>query len=244
MFMAEPHFLQDAELHKNNLIAAFLSNVSHEIRTPINGVLGFAELLKDPQLNLEEKETYLGIIINSTHQLLSVIDDILTMSQIDTGQLPVQTSIVNLQVVFKEIHSHFMPLAIETKNEISFSIDADSAYNSFICDELKLKQTLIHLLKNALKFTSGGLVKFGAMKEEEGIRFYVEDNGIGISSEHISYIFQRFGQVHQKNQENCTGIGLGLSIAQKLVELMGGGALNVESEPSKGSVFYFRLPFQ
>jgi PAS domain S-box-containing protein len=227
----------------DRLKSAFLANMSHEIRTPMNGVLGFAELLKTPGLCTDDKETYLDIIVNSGQQLLHIINDVLAISKIETGQMPLQYSRVDLFDIFEEIRRFFVPMSGHTRNQLSFSICDDPVCSSFECDETKLKQILINLINNALKFTYYGIVKFGVFREEAWMHFYVEDSGIGISAENLERIFYRFVQISKGDSGNPKGTGLGLSISQSLVEMME-GTMHVESEPAKGSVFHFMLPLR
>lgn len=227
----------------DRLKTAFLANMSHEIRTPMNGVLGFAELLKATELDSKTSESYLDIIINSGQQLLCIINDVLAISKIETGQMPVQYSRVDLFKIIEEIRLFFVPMANERKNKLSVSVCTEPDCHSFECDETKLRQVLVNLVGNALKFTHEGHVKFGVYREEDWMHFFVEDNGIGISADDLERIFYRFVQVSRGDDNNPKGTGLGLPISQKLVEMMG-GSLRVESEPEKGSVFHFMLPLR
>ncbi|RCW38382.1 PAS domain-containing hybrid sensor histidine kinase/response regulator [Marinilabilia salmonicolor] len=225
----------------DRLKSAFLANMSHEIRTPMNGVLGFAELLKDADLNEESRNTYLDIIISSGQQLLHIINDVLAISKIETGQMPVLFSRINLMSTFEEIRRFFVPFASDTRNNLSYEVEDHPACHSFECDEMKVKQVLINLINNALKFTHDGEVRFGVYPEEDRMYFFVKDTGIGISNADYERIFYRFFQVYQGVSDNPKGTGLGLSISKRLVEMMG-GTISVESEPGKGSLFYFWLP--
>ncbi len=207
----------------------------------MNGVLGFAELLKDPDLNVDSRDTYLDIIISSGQQLLHIINDVLAISKIETGQMPVLFSRVDLMSTFEEIRRFFVPFASDTRNQLSYEVEDHPACHSFECDEMKVKQVLINLINNALKFTHDGEVKFGVYLKEGQMCFFVKDTGIGISNADYERIFYRFFQVSQDDSENPKGTGLGLSISQRLVEMMG-GKIGVESEPGKGSFFHFWLP--
>ncbi len=227
----------------DRLKTAFLANMSHEIRTPMNGILGFAELLKATECSNPAREAYLDIIINSGQQLLYIINDVLAISKIETGQMSVHYSRVNLFSLFNEMHLFFVPMARETKNELTFSICDHPACNSLICDEVKLKQILINLINNALKFTKNGKVKIKVSIEDEWLHFVVEDTGVGISGNDQERIFHRFVQVARGNSDNPKGTGLGLAISKKLVELMG-GTIFVQSEPGNGSAFHFLLPLR
>lgn len=225
----------------DRLKSAFLANMSHEIRTPMNGVLGFAELLKDPDLSSDNRNSYLNMIINSGQQLLHIINDVLAISKIETGQMSVFFSRIDLSSTFEDIRLFFVPFASDTRNQLSFVVDDDPACRSFECDETKVKQVLINLLNNALKFTHEGKVEFGVFREENRMCFFVKDTGIGISNADYERIFYRFFQISQSYSENSMGTGLGLSISKRLVEMMG-GKISVESEPGKGSLFKFWLP--
>ena len=225
----------------DRLKTAFLANMSHEIRTPMNGVLGFAELLKDPDQSSDSRNTYLDIIISSGQQLLHIINDVLAISKIETGQMPVLFSRVDLMSTFEDIHRFFVPFASETRNQLSYEVEDHPACHSFECDETKVKQVLINLVSNALKFTHDGKVKFGAYPEADRMHFFVKDTGIGISAADQKRIFYRFYQVTHGGGDNPKGTGLGLSISQRLIEMMGGD-IRVDSTPGEGAVFHFWLP--
>lgn len=232
------------QLEKSNrLKSTFLSNFSHEVCTPMNGILGFAELLKSSYLDPEEKDRYLDIIIQSTSRLLSVIDDILVVSKLETGQMEIQYSLVDLSAVFEKLQLSFASLAHKTKNELSFSIDRDLLDKTFQSDSNKLQQILHAIIQNALKFTDCGLVKVGAIKKGNWICFSVEDNGRGIANEYLERVFLPFEKVPMQSYNGQKGLGLGLSVSKRLVELLG-GELTVKSFPGKGSVFQFRIPLK
>jgi signal transduction histidine kinase len=232
------------ELEKSNrLKSAFLSNLSHEVRTPMNGILGFAELLKTPDLDIDEKDIYLNIIIQSTNRLLSVIDDILVVSKLETGQVQIQYSQVDLPALFEELRLSFAPFANETENELSFSLDSGLLDKSFQSDASKLKQVLHALIHNALKFTDSGLVKIGGIREGNWICFSVDDNGPGIAKEDLERVFLPFEKVPMQSYHSQNGLGLGLSVSRRLVELLG-GRLMVQSSSGTGSLFQFRIPLK
>ncbi len=153
----------------------------------------------------------------------------------------IQRKKVNLDAIFNELRLFFKSMAEDTRNAILLSLPEDSAYHYFDCDETKLKQILINLISNALKFTREGEVTIGARKDDQWIHFFVKDTGIGIPEESMEHIFERFVQVEDKSAVNYPGTGLGLAICQKLVELMNGD-IWVESKSGFGSVFHFVLP--
>lgn len=229
--------------NSNRLKSVFLSNMSHEVRTPMNGILGFAELLKAPDLTPEDKEIYINTIIQSTNRLLSVIDDILLFSSLETEQIQVQYSQINLSAIFEKLHFSLSPLAQETGNDLSFSIAGCLSDRCIQSDEEKLKQVLYALIHNALRFNDQGKVKVWAEKEENGIRFTVKDNGMGIAHEDLERIFLPFEKVTTQEYRVQNGLGLGLAISKRLVEKLG-GRLGVHSTPGEGSLFYFWLPLK
>jgi signal transduction histidine kinase len=208
------------------LRTAFLSNVSHEIRTPLNGIVGFAQLLKDPGLAQEKKDAYLDIILKSADKLLLVIDDILTLSKLETGQLPVNKSSIDLCVFFEELHQENQSLAQKTRNHLTYTICDHPAKPVFETDTDKLKHVLHNLIQTAMQNTACGHVKYGALTENGSIHFFVRDNGMGLP--------KKEGQPPQE-------LGLSLAVSQKLVELMG-GTLRIQTTPGKGAKFHFMLP--
>jgi len=226
----------------DRLKSAFLANMSHEIRTPMNGIIGFAELLRDVELNPADRFTYLNVILSSGYQLLNIINDVLEISRIETGQVITKKESIHLPGILNELEVFFQALTSQNKNElISFYPEAEE-YHYIIGDEAKIKQILTNLISNALKFTLRGSVRFGYSCEKDKLCFYVKDTGIGIPPEYMGQIFDRFLQAEHKGYGKQRGTGLGLSICKKLVELMG-GKIWVESSVGIGSTFHFTLPF-
>ncbi len=226
----------------DRLKSAFLANMSHEIRTPMNGILGFTELLKDPDLTGEEQEKYIGIIEKSGDRLINVIDDIVSLSKIESGQMPVIFSEIRLNEQIDQLFKKFRPQA-ESKN-IRFLVTKKLQANDniLVTDTAKVMAILTSLLKNAIKFTFKGSIELGMGKKEHFMEFFVKDTGIGIPPEHRPIIFERFRQVDQSNTRKFEGAGLGLAIAKGYVEMLG-GKIWVESEPGEGSTFYFTIPY-
>lgn len=228
----------------DRLKTAFLANMSHEIRTPMNGILGFAELLDDDTLTQESRREFISIISSSSKQLLTVINDIIDISKIESGQLVISNVRFNLNellhkvlMTFENVKTNAGKSQLNLLLEKGFS-DRDS---NITCDDVRLSQVLNNLLGNALKFTSSGFIKCGYRHENGNLLFYVEDTGKGIPEDKQQFIFERFRQVEESNTRQFGGTGLGLSISKGLVELMG-GTLWVNSDKNKGSTFYFTLP--
>ncbi|REG92187.1 CHASE domain-containing protein [Flavobacterium aquicola] len=225
----------------DQLKSAFLANMSHEIRTPMNGIMGFAELLKEANLSSEEQKDYIEIIEKSGTRLLNIINDIVDISKIEAGQMNVAFSGTNIDEQLQYIQTFFKPetqdkgillLLKKTLNEDETIIQTDRE---------KLYAILINLVKNAIKYTFKGIIEFGYVKKDDYIEFFVKDTGIGISKDRQQAIFERFIQADFNDKMARQGAGLGLSIAKAYVELLG-GKIWLESEPEKGSIFYFTIP--
>ncbi len=225
----------------DQLKSAFLANMSHEIRTPMNGIMGFAELLKEANLSIEERKNYIEIIEKSGTRLLNIINDIVDISKIEAGQMNVVFSGTNIDEQLQYIQTFFTP---ETQDKgLLLLLKRPLADDETIIrtDREKLYAILMNLVKNAIKYTVKGIIEFGYEKKDNYIQFFVKDTGIGISKDRHQAIFERFIQADFNDKMARQGAGLGLSIAKAYVELLG-GKIWVESEPEKGSVFYFTLP--
>jgi PAS domain S-box-containing protein len=225
----------------DRLKSAFLANMSHEIRTPLNAILGFSRLLKDVNDSQEKTDDYVEIIESSGQQLLNIIDDILEISKIEAGQISISPDIININKIMRELFQLYSR-QVELKNlKLLFLGDYRNDFYT-LTDENRLKQIMCNLLNNAIKFTSEGKIQFGYELDEDDIRFYVIDTGIGLSEEDLSIIFKPFRQVETGSTRSYGGNGLGLSISKALVKKLG-GTLSVESEPLKGSSFSFTIPY-
>lgn len=226
----------------DKLKTAFLQNMSHEIRTPLNAILGFSELLVKYYNDKQKLEYYTKLISNSSSNLLQIINEILEIAKIESGQLPIFMEPCNLKFLFYELKIYFTELRnAKNKQQIDLRFLYPEADFILITDGGKLRQILMNLLHNALKFTSEGSIEVNYEVLNDTILFYVKDTGIGILPEKQKLIFDRFIQAEANTSTQYGGTGLGLSIAKGLVELLG-GKMWMESKPNQGSVFYFSLP--
>jgi len=215
--------------------------MSHEVRTPLNSILGFSDLLNDPDFNEEQRSEFTRIIINNGNRLLEIISDIIDLSMIVAGQLEVKKEPFSARILLEALVDTYTMAATEKNLALQLVIPPESAEIIITNDKHRTSQILTNLLSNAIKFTSTGFVEFGYTPKENSIQFYVKDTGIGISPEHFQTIFDRFRQLEDSKTRQFGGNGLGLAISKNLVEMCG-GKIWVESELGKGSIFYFTLP--
>jgi PAS domain S-box-containing protein len=230
----------------DRLKTAFLSNMSHEIRTPMNGILGFSDLLKTPNLSGKEQKKYINIIEKSGERMLNILNDIVSISKIESGLMEVNIQEANINNQIDFVFSFFKP-EIERKG-LHFLIKKHLVKKEAIIqsDPEKIYGIITNLVKNALKFTKEGTIELGYTLRNIGglseLLFYVKDSGIGIPKDRQLPIFERFIQADIASEMAYQGAGLGLSISKAYVEVLGGN-IWVESEEEKGSVFYFTLPY-
>jgi signal transduction histidine kinase/ActR/RegA family two-component response regulator len=231
---------KEKAMRSDQLKTSFLANMSHEIRTPMNGIKGFSQLLKNTGLSIEKRIKYIDLIIDSSDRLMSIVNDILDISKLETGHIDIEVEKVDINQLFLRIFNFYEP-RIKEKG-ISFYIDPKlSELPLFIyTDSSRLWQILNNLISNALKFTSSGYIKIGFHERDNDIEFYVEDTGIGISRENHEKIFDRFQQIKPISSQLYGGTGLGLAISKSLVELLG-GSIWVNSIPEHGSTFFFTV---
>ena len=217
-----------------------LQNLSHEVRTPLNAISGFAEIISDSDnLPAATLKSYTNIISNSCNQLLGIVSDMLVMSDIQLGRVSVAVNRIMLDEMLNRLHRIFLQQAQDKNISLEYVAPADRRL-AIYSDETKLAQILTNLLTNAIKFTDKGGVKFGYSVSDKQVDFFVEDTGIGISEENRQQIFERFFQV-TKNKASSRGTGLGLAISQSFAKMLHGEIL-VESELGKGSVFHLIVP--
>ena len=227
----------------DRLKLAFLANMSHEIRTPMNGILGFTELLKEPKLTGEEQQQYIEIIEKSGKRMLNIINDIISISKVESGQIEIVLSETDINEQLKYIHTFFKPEAKQKGIQLVLSNELPLEKSFTLTDKEKVYAILTNLVKNAIKFTNEGTIEFGCEKKGKNLEFFVKDSGLGISKSQKKIIFERFRQANETISRSHEGSGLGLAISKAYVEMLG-GKIWVQSEKGKGSTFYFTLPFQ
>jgi len=226
----------------DDLKSAFLANMSHEIRTPMNGILGFAELLKEPGLTGEEQGKYIGIIEKSGERMLSIINDIISISKIESGQMEIFESDTNINEQLEFLLAFFKPEAEKKGLQIKIVNSLPAKDSVLKTDREKVYAIMTNLIKNAVKFTHNGSIEIGCEKKGQFLEFFVKDTGTGIHLEQRDLIFERFRQGSASLKSRYEGTGLGLSISKAYVEMMG-GKMWIESEPGRGSSFYFTIPY-
>lgn len=230
----------DSDRFKSN----FLANMSHEIRTPLNAILGFTDMLIE-EVSDRNHKNYLGMIQNSGKLLLSIIDDILDLSKIESGALKISTAPFNIRTLMLNAYNRGVVLLKSKAKDVEFLNEIDHGIPEMIFgDGYRIEQVLNNLIMNAVKFTSKGVIKTGLkLRNDYTLEFSVEDTGIGIAPENVKMIFERFRQVDGDSRRSFGGTGLGLAISKMIVELMGGN-IYVKSEPGHGSKFIFTVPYR
>jgi PAS domain S-box-containing protein len=225
----------------DRLKTAFLQNMSHEIRTPMNAIMGFSDLLLIYADDKSKLASFTQIINQRCSDLLDIINDLLDISKIESGQLTTSLEECNLNELFAELHTFFANYQVKMdKQHIALTLDAID--HTVVTDKGKLKQVLVNLINNAFKFTEEGKIEVRyKMTPNNNLIFYVRDTGIGIPAEKHGFVFDRFTQLNQSSRKNYGGTGLGLSIVKGLVELLG-GEVTLDSSVGKGSTFAFTIP--
>lgn len=231
---------QRAEEH-DKLKSAFLANMSHEVRTPMNGILGFSQLLLDGAIDDAEREEFVGVIQNCGNQLLAIINDLIDISKIEANQITLNPSPVNLNELLNEQLLLFKPKAEDNNLQFEIESNFDPTTSAIMVDGARLRQVISNLIGNAIKFTPEGEVRFGCYRNQNVVEFYVKDTGVGIPADKQKYIFERFRQVETELARQTSGTGLGLAISKALVSKMG-GEIWVESQSGEGSTFHFTIP--
>ncbi len=233
---------QSHELEKaSRLKSEFLANMSHELRTPINVILGYTSLMRERIYGAlsEQQDEALAKVYNTSQHLLELINDILDLSKIEAGKMPLHVEPVALSEIVDELAETVAPMV--RAKELDFHVNVGAELPTVETDRTKLKQVLLNLVSNAIKFTHEGVVAVSARPAGDVVRITVEDTGIGIKPENLESIFEDFRQIDQSHTREYGGTGLGLSITRKLLTLLG-GTISVESTYGEGSKFVIDLP--
>lgn len=240
--MAELVAAKNKAEESDRLKSAFLANLSHEIRTPMNAILGFTELLLDPEITVDALGNYISIIHKSGYHLLSIINDIIEISKIETGQIVPRCAYVNIGIMLQDIYKTISVTLPADRNVVLQIYPESSAKDRIIyTDEVKLTQIISNLITNALKFTESGTIRFGYVEKDGMLEFMVSDTGIGIDESNHNRIFDRFFQIEGDQTIKAGGSGLGLAISKAYIEMLG-GTITVKSSLGEGANFIFTLP--
>ncbi|WP_088653792.1 sensor histidine kinase [Geofilum rhodophaeum] len=231
----------------DRLKTAFLSNMSHEIRTPMNAIMGFSTLLNNKQLEEREREEFTHLIQHNARNLMLLVEDIIDISKMETGQFKVQYAPCNLHQLLNGLRATAEEELFRMgRNNIEIKLNEGSNDKrlNILTDALRLRKILYNLMSNAIKFTEEGSVELGyRMESDQELVFYVKDTGIGLSDADAERIFHSFYKVQHEGEKLYGGTGIGLTIARHLVRFMG-GEIWVDTQVSKGTSFYFSHPLQ
>lgn len=228
-------------IDSDRLKTSFLQNMSHEIRTPMNSIVGFSQLLQDKTIAETDKNDYLQMISKSSDQLLNIVNEVLDISLIETGNININKKRVRLNSLLDEIYQSHKS---QIKKDIDFSltIGLSDQLSTILTDDIKVAQILNNLINNAIKFTDKGHIRFGYSLVNKELEFFIKDTGIGIDKEYHDKIFERFLKVDKENVRLYDGVGLGLAISKGNVDLLK-GRIWLESKPGIGSDFFFTIPY-
>ena len=231
---------RDAAEAANRAKSAFLANTSHELRTPLNGLIGLAQLARNPATPEERRRQYLDQIVDSAQSLGLIVSDILDLSKIEAGRLSIEDAAFDLPALLRNLHRSHAALA--AGRALALSLDLDPELGWVRGDALRVRQILVNYLGNALKFTREGRVRLVARRDGgDAVRLEVHDTGPGVAPELQGRLFEPFSQADESTTRRYGGTGLGLSICRQLAELMG-GEVGVRSVPGTGSCFWARIP--
>lgn len=234
---------EKAEL-SDRLKTAFLSNLSHEVRTPLNAIVGFSQMLTTSSSNISN-ETYFKYINDSAKNLLMLVEDMVDIAKVQTGELELQEVPVNINSIMHNVFQQFWNKTQERKLDLISHTSLPDDSSIYLLDPVRLKQVMYNLIDNAIKFTPKGKIEYGYKlydkHDKKSLYFFVQDTGIGISKNDQKIIYDTFRQVNIKNTRQYGGNGLGLSLSKAIVEKMG-GKLKLESKVNQGSKFYFTIP--
>lgn len=234
---------KDKAEESDRLKTSFLNNLSHEIRTPMNAIVGFSQLLDEPNVSIQERTEFTKLIRESSNRLLGIITDLINLSTVESGQDTLKEEQFNLNTFCRDVYGHVKSFTDAKKLELTVDLPLKDDYAVIKTDKGKLRQILLNLLKNAVKFTKMGRVEYGYIIRSAEIEFYVKDTGIGIPPDKFKTIFARFQQADDSSSRLYSGVGLGLPISKAYVEMMG-GRIWLNSEIGSGTQFYFTIPFK
>lgn len=223
--------------------SAFLAAMSHEIRTPLNAVVGFIELMADAPPGTTERQSYVEVIRRNSEHLGRIVSDILDLSKIEAGRLEIEKISVDLPKILDEVVASLQPEARRKNLWLKVQYEATLPI-TIIADPMRIKQILLNLVGNALKFTTNGGVTISARRQDKSLLLLVDDTGAGLDEAQRARIFQPFGQAESSTARRFGGTGLGLALSRRLAEALGGDLELIRSVPSKGSSFALRLPLE
>ncbi|MBN2520840.1 MAG: PAS domain S-box protein, partial [Bacteroidales bacterium] len=235
--------LKEKAEESDRLKTAFLHNISHEIRTPMNAIVGFSELLKNPELPVNKRNVFSELISNSSKQLLTIINDIVNIATVEAGQEKIHEKQVNINSLFHLLYEQLIISAQKKSLVLNYKTALPDEDSIILTDEIKLSQVISNLVSNAIKYTKMGNIEFGYVLKDAKLEFYVKDTGFGIPQNKQNDIFIRFHQIEPDDKEYYGGSGLGLAISKAYVELLGGN-IWLNSQVGAGSVFYFTIPYK
>ncbi len=226
----------------DRLKSAFLNNLSHEIRTPLNAVVGFSSFLREDTLSHDDRDLYIDIIQNNADDLMALIDDIVDVAKLESESLPVILAPVSINDLFRKLEKHYAAKIETSKKDLTFTCHYGSSdIVQMQTDQHLLLKAVSKLMDNALKFTAAGFVKCGYEVQNSEILIFVKDSGIGIDDAEQSIIFDSFRQCEKSNGRQFGGTGVGLYIARRVVESLG-GTITFHSERNRGSEFFINFP--
>ncbi len=227
----------------DRLKSAFLANMGHEIRTPMNSILGFANLLSSSTISIEKQKKYVEVIKKSGQRMLKTVNDLIDISRIETGQVEVVTTALNVNDEITTLVEIFETEANNKGIELIIKQLLPGTRSHIIADQVKLNSILTNLIINAIKYSDRGFIKIGCQTKDQWLEFEIEDTGIGIPLSRQQAIFNRFEQADIEDRRALEGSGLGLAISKAYVEMLG-GKIWLKSEENKGSTFYFTIPYK
>ncbi len=237
--------LEEKSTCVENAKSIFLRNIYHEIRTPLNAIVGFSDLIELNNLEKKEKQQYINYIRDSSKDFLRKMDNIIEASIIEAGLIKISMNQYFLNDLLEEIHNYFaIQKHISNKNIAFLTSIPESRMNPNVsCDSYHVSQVLINLITNAFKFTKKGVIEFGYKINYDEIVFFVSDTGVGGLEGKEKIIFNKFSKMDESDSSQ-EGLGLGLSLSKKLVELMEGNIWYESKESNKGTTFYFTIPYK